>query len=1051
VTVRRVRVAVVGALLAGAVLQPHDGTAQGGARTGTSARAGRAVPLTLQRYHHTVWPLGEVAPLGTQASMLRSPDGYLWLESRAGIVRFDGVRFSVLTGRHSAVLESGRATGRDFQVRLIDRGGQMWIARHDGALLTYARDEFRVAMHAPPAGVRRLGPYRDGAGRLWVVVDSSGDQWAGRLVNGRVLRGAWPAGAPRTGIRAIVPDTHDGMWVGTQADGVWHVTPRGVRRYQIPTAPAGLSGDRSALPLLQSRDGALWVSTSGSGGVMRMRDGVWSPVRLPGGARPVVGMRVVEAADGTVFLADHGAGVLRWSAGGVEPLLPGGAGGRVVHDLLLDDEGSLWASTDVGLERFRRTPFAHVVRADGSPTAPTYEVAADAVGTLWLSDRVDRALYRIDAADARRSTERMSMTPVPLPSTATAAGFQVLRGAARGVWIAPRQGGLMLVGPDGATAFGPESGLPPERIWRGDVDATGALWLNAVPHGVGRFHRRRYSPVSIPGAAQEPVGAFRAGDAKRLVVFTDEKNPAAYAVDSAGALRRLDRDAPLTHVLEHPAVEGRDTVWGMLDELPGLARVADGRARSIPFAAPLDALPGFNAQLIVAGGWLWFASGSGVGRFPLAPLHRAADRGAPAPAPQLFGSLDGLVVPRLADYGAERMVLAPDGRIWLSTPAGLVVVDPGAIPTNRVAPAVHVEEVVVDGRLLAGADRTGAAARVAANPGRVDVHFTALSLRTPERQRLEYRLDGVDSGWQVSRGPRVATYTQLRPAQYRFRVRAWNEDGVPSAGQATLVLRVLPAWYQTPWASGLGLLAVAGMGAAGAGTVARARRRRVDAAAQATMAERARVARELHDTILGDLAGMAMQLDAAAMQVERAADVTDAAPDPASRDALRMIPALRDQAHRALDEARQAVTAMRQSSVEVVPLWAQLGEIARRVFAGTGVEVLVEHTGSARPCAPAVEAELLRIATEALVNAWKHAACRTLTVTCAVGRDGVRIRVRDDGCGFVPGRPAPDGHWGLVGMRERAAAVGATLTVESAPGRGTTVLLVVPAGRGDAG
>ncbi|HZF68822.1 MAG TPA: hypothetical protein VEZ47_12345, partial [Gemmatirosa sp.] len=381
-------------------------------------------------------------------------------------------------------------------------------------------------------------------------------------------------GAPRTGLRGIVPDTQDGMWVGTQADGVWHVTPRGVRRFQIPTALAGLSGDRSARPLLQSRDGALWVSTSGSGGVMRMRDGVWSPVRLPGGARPVVGASVVEAPDGTVFIADRGAGVLRWSAGSVEPLLPGG-GGQVVHDLLLDDEGSLWASTDVGLERFRRAPFAHVVRADGAPTTPTYELASDAGGTLWVSDRIDRALYRVDGADARRPTERMSMQAVPLPSDATTAGFQILRGAARGVWIAPRQGGLMLVGPDGPTAFGRQSGLPPARIWRGDVDATGALWLNAVPHGVGRFHHQRYRAVAVPDDGQEPYGAFRASHAKRFVVFADEKRPAAYAVDSAGSLRRLDRESPLTHVLEHPAVEGRDTVWGVLDDLPGLARIAN--------------------------------------------------------------------------------------------------------------------------------------------------------------------------------------------------------------------------------------------------------------------------------------------------------------------------------------------------------------------------------------------------------------------------------------------------------------------------------------------
>jgi ligand-binding sensor domain-containing protein len=1010
VTVRDLRVAVVGALLAGAVLLPRDAAAQA-ERAAVPAGAGRAVPLALRRYHHTVWPLGEVAPLGSQASVLRSPDGYLWLDSRAGIARFDGVRFSVLTSRHSAVLASGRATGRDFQVRVVDRSGQMWIARHDGALLTYERGAFRVVMSAPPAGVRRLGPYRDGVGRLWVVVDSSGDQWAARLVHGRLLRGAWPAGAPRTGIRAIVPDTHDGMWVGTQADGVWHVTPRGIRRYQIPTGLAGRSGDRNALPLLQSRDGALWVSTAASGGVMRMRGGVWSPVRLPGGARPVVGVSVVEAPDGTVFIGDRGAGVLRWSAGRVEPLLPGGRGGQVVHDLLLDDEGSLWASTDAGLERFRRTPFAHVVRADGSPTAPTYELAADAGGTLWLSDRIDRALYRIDGVDARRSTERMSMTAVPLPSTATAAGFQILRGAERGVWIAPRQGGLMLVAPDGTTAFGRESGLPAERIWRGDVDATGALWLNAVPHGAGRFHGGRYSPLSIPGDGREPDGAFRADDTRQRVVFADEKRPAAYAVDSAGSLRRLDRDSPLTHVLEHAAVEGRDTVWGVLDDLPGLARIANERASAVRFGAPLDPLPGFNAQLVVSGGWLWFASGSGVGRFSLAPLHRAADRGTPAPAPQLFNSLDGIPMPRLADYGAERMVLAPDGRIWMSTPAGLVVADPGDIPSNRVAPAVHVEEVVVDGRMLVGAERTGTDARVAANPGRVDLHFTALGLRLPERLRLEYRLDGVDPGWQPSRGPRVATYTQLRPGRYRFRVRAWNEDGVPSAGEATLALQVLPAWHQTWWASAFGLVAVGGAGAAGAGAVARPRRRRADAAALATVAERARVARELHDTILGDLAGMAMQLEAVASRA-RSARRPPAGP---GRRRPRRAAGRRRAARPGAPRARRGAPRGHRHAADVGRRRAALGAARRDRAAGVRRDRRDGPRRAHRPRAPLRarrRGELLRIATEALLNARKHAACRTVTVTCAVGRDGLRVAVRDDGRGFAPDRAAPTGTGG---------------------------------------
>jgi hypothetical protein len=298
------------------------------------------------------------------------------------------------------------------------------------------------------------------------------------------------------------------------------------------------------------------------------------------------------------------------------------------------------------------------------------------------------------------------------------------------------------------------------------VDATGALWLNAVPHGAGRFHRRRYSPVSIPGGragAGRGIPRRRRETARRV---RRREEPSSVrrrlrgGAPSAGPRRAVDARAG--------ASRGRGARYGVghagRPSGPGARR---GRARALDALrrATRSRSPGSTRS----SSWPAAGSGSPAGAaWGASRSRRCTARRTAARRRRLRSCSDrstGSWSRDLTDYGAERMVLAPDGRIWLSTPAGLVVVDPGAIPTNRVAPAVHVEEVVVDGRLLAGADRTGAAARVAANPGRVDVHFTALGLRTPERQRLEYRLDGVDSGWQPSRGPRVATYTQLRPGQ----------------------------------------------------------------------------------------------------------------------------------------------------------------------------------------------------------------------------------------------------------------------------------------------
>ena len=214
-------------------------------------------------------------------------------------------------------------------------------------------------------------------------------------------------------------------------------------------------------------------------------------------------------------------------------------------------------------------------------------------------------------------------------------------------------------------------------------------------------------------------------------------------------------------------------------------------------------------------------------------------------------------------------------------------------------------------------------------------------------------------------------------------------------------------------------------------------RRAIKARYEAVLAERIRIARELHDTLLGEVAGIAMRLDAAAAR-SAATDGTGPA-----RAETAMLAALRDQAYAALASARRSVSDLRALTEGAPPLPALLADAVRRIFADTEIDARVEHDGV--PCSypPALQEEVLRIVVEALTNARQHAGCRTVTVRCTHGRRALRIRVRDDGRGFTPASESGHGHWGLVGMRERAAAIGARLVIDSAPGRGTDVLLDV--------
>ncbi|WP_206044554.1 sensor histidine kinase [Gemmatimonas groenlandica] len=951
-------------------------------------------------------------------------------------MRFDGVRFMVIDGtREPALRLTGRA-GRSFTPRHVDREHRLWIVRPDGGLVTYRNGVFRVAFDPVVGHARYTDVYEDGAGGIWVEADSAGRQWIRRLQGEHLVPGSWPAGVPDSGVTVTRPDTADGLWVGTRTQGIWHITPRGIRHFDPPPASSGLAKpERSVYPELQAADGTLWVSAAaGRGGLQHLRAGVWTPVHLDDDPRALsIGM-VTQSPDGTVYIASRSAGVLVWRDGHLERRPPGdGAAGMVVQDIVADADGTIWATTDLGLERFRRAAFMTLGRRDGVPFDAPYEMAGDATGSIWVRDRSDN-VYRLHESGARAAPDSLTGQRMPLPP---ALRFQLLAASRGSVWLGLTGGGLARVDGSGTTRVFRGTDLPPKRIWAGVEDADGALWLSTAPRGLGVLRNGRYAPVLLPGLGDNAKAIFVAADSQRRVIAADEQMPVAYAVSSSRAPMRLDSLTPLRKPLEAVAIEASDTLWGVVlpkgggpDAPPTLVRLAGGRAVEVPLPGPVPGLTGFNVILSVAHDALWFASGGGVGRFPLPALHAAANRGLVAPAPQTFGPPDGLVSPHLTLYGVARMFRATDGRLWLATPGGLSVVDPAAVPVNDTPPPVHVEEVVVGAHELAASELW----RIAPNPDRIEIHYTAASPRMPERVRVQYRLDGVDRDWVDGSVPRTATYTQLRPGAYRFRVRAWNEDGVPSTGEAVLAFTVLPAWYQTRWALALAVLAAGAVGAAGMGAVARTRRRRAEAELRGRLAERVRLARELHDTLLSGMTGISMRLDAAAIR----------ASGPLGLDAS-VLGEMRTLARNTLVEARDAVTAMRNSADDLVPLWDQLADAARRTFADTEVDVRLEREGTTRAYPRDVEAEVVRIATEALVNARKHSACRSVKVRWVDDRRGLRVSVTDDGSGFDQRDASLNGHWGLQGMRERAAAVGATLTIDSHVGRGTDVVVSIRA------
>jgi len=464
----------------------------------------------------------------------------------------------------------------------------------------------------------------------------------------------------------------------------------------------------------------------------------------------------------------------------------------------------------------------------------------------------------------------------------------------------------------------------------------------------------------------------------------------------------------------------------------GLTRVAGGRL------ATIRSENGLVPELVTAmaedrSGYLWLAGFRGLRRVPLAELNAVADsvaRGRPArlrPVPT-FMPADGLPSPEVAVGVQLPTATAATGRLWFAMERGLVSFDPALVHEDTESPLVHIERVTVDG--VAAPD--GAPLTIGPSARRVELDYTAVSLREGLHVRFRYRLSGFDTTWVDAGSSRTASYTNLSPGRYRFSVAARAADGPWGANGAAVAFRVLPPFYLTPWF----LIAAAIATVVLVATTLRARTRVLEARFAAVLAERTRLAREIHDTLLQGFAGVALSLRAATRRLNAPSEYTKPLDD---------VLAL---AQRTIADARQAVWDLRAPVLAEGPFTTALENAARQTLAGSGLEL--DWTVSGRPPAlgPDLENVLLRTAQEALTNTVKHASAQRACVALVYERRVVRLTVRDDGCGFRvdPSYRSYAGHWGLLGMRERVQQMHGTLRVVSEEGKGTEVSLSVPYG-----
>lgn len=947
---------------------------------------------TLDQHILTRWG-SDSFPGGTINAIAQTPDGYLWIGTENGLVRFDGINFRLIDHLNSPALPPSPVLGL-----VVDTEGVLWVRMQSPYLMRYRGGSFEqmYPVNVPPVftfareqGAAALtrgargdtliatpgGPMRYVDGKFAPVVSAGvtngiptsiaetadGAVWVGMrdtglfcVREGRVAH----VGLTNQKVNVLLPIAGPELWIGTDS-GLVHWNGSAITRRGVPAALV----HSPILALARDRDSNLWVSTPA--GITRI---------------------------------DSNGSALHWTGG----KLPG-----VVHAIFEDREGNLWLGGTEGLIQLRDAPFLSYpgVASEGGP------LYIDTSGRTWIGPSSGGLLWI-------RNGEHHSINTLGLERDV----IYSISGGPDELWIGRRSGGVtQLREVDGtlqSRTYTARDGLAPgvvHAVYRG---RDGTVWVGSLSGAVSHIekgHITTFTAVNGLGAddvttiQETPDGVIWVGTGGGLEAFRN------------GKWRRYSGEDGLPPGrVDSLALDGNGILW--IGSSSGLFYWSGSRlenARNAPNSLQ-EEIYGLAADNV---GNLWVATDRHVVSISRASLMGQSKE---TPAVREFGVADGL--PSTRGIRSDHSVAKdPSGRIWFSLQGGLCVVNP-SIPSALVPALVKLESVAVDGRPLG----TGPNIRYPSSGRRVVFDFIGVSLTVPGRVRYRYRLDGYDNDWSQPTESREAAYTNLPPARYTFRVMASNSEGLWNGAPASLPLEVQPRLSETWWFRLTGLCLIATAVFAGY----RYRVARVHAAMnlrfEERLAERTRIARELHDTLLQSFQGLMLRLQV----------VDDLLPPGKAKEQLEQS---LERADQAVAEGRSVVYDLRSSATTTNDLGHAVKALGDELATqdSTAFHLVVE--GTARDLHPIIRDELYRIAREALRNAFRHAAAHHIETEITYGERVFWLRIRDDGRGIPTevleaGLP---GHYGLSGIRERAQQIGAKLEIWSGAKAGTEIELSI--------
>jgi ligand-binding sensor domain-containing protein len=934
------------------------------------------------QYLHDHWGPGRGFPSGPVYGITQTPDGYLWIAAEAGLIRFDGVNFRLMPGA------ARFSYGASALGLTADRDGNLWVRLLGPLMVVFRNGAFENPMSALGFNnVSAMSQSSDGG-----LLAAAMEHGALTYRDGRFAMVASADTLPRSPVMAIAQTSDGTIWIGTRDAGLFRV------------AAGRSTAIRQGLPdpkvncLLADGERGLWIGTDN--GIVRWDgSGFSSPVLL--GAQA---LSLARDRDGNLW-AGTSEGLTRVNADGVVALDRGPGPSGAVTAVFEDREGNLWIGSGRGLERLRDGVFV-TLSETGSLPPGSGALFTGARDQAWFAP-ASGGLYRI--ADGR--VERVAVPGLDRDIVYSIAG------TAGDLWLGRQRGGLTRLHDGSVTTYSAADGLAENSVFAVHQGRDGSVWAGTLTGGLSRLREGRFTTYTTrDGLPSDTVSDLLEAADGTIWIAT----PGGLGALAGGQWRTfrtgdgLPSDAVNCVFEDRAGILWAGTSKGLVYRRSGAFHKAGGGN-----AALGEPVLGLAEDLQ---GAIWIATAKRVVRASRAALLAEVLR--PGDLRE-YGPADGLS--QVEGVKRHHAVTSDArGRVWFSLTGGISVVDPARL-AGEAAPAIaQVQSVSADGQSLT----LGNVVRVRDSRQRIEFTFAGLSLSVPERIQFRYRLDAFDHDWSVPVTARQAVYTNLNPGWYRFRVVACNADGVWSAAEAGIALHIQPLLWETWWFRVSAALACALAGF----TAYRIRLRRMAARLnfgfEERLAERTRIAQELHDTMLQGFLSASMQLQLAADNLEEGS--------PARPSVNRILQVM----SQVIDEGRNAIRGIRLHDDGPDDLTRAFSSVRNELGAAAEIDFRITVDGDPRPLHPLVRDDVYRLGREALCGAFRRAGDGRVEMQLEYTRKRFRILVRDDGVGI----DSPDApiRQSLAAMRARAEKLGGRFTVYSSPSAGTEVEITVP-------